>query len=393
MSTTKPTNTNVAANNAVARIPVYLLTGFLGSGKTTVLNHLVKQPELARTLVIINEFGAVSLDHLLVSHANEDIVVELGSGCLCCTIRGDLAKTLRDAPWRFARQGQRQFDRVIIETTGLADPAPILHTLFTDRNIFLQYRLQGVVTTIDAVNGAGTLDRHPEAQKQAGLADLLLLTKTDLPQAQPEAVQTLQQRLQQMNPQAQLIAVRDGDIAVTELLALDHIEPEFSTTPMDKWLNINSFVAQKSFAPVQPGMPRLALREMTVDTVQLAEVDLNRHDDHIQAHCFTFDTPFSAGRFEGWLQLIMQLMGHQLLRVKGIIHLKDHPGPMVIHGVQHIFHPAAFLPAWPDADRQSKVVFITYEIERSTLERTFELFLLDTPARPQASSDDATTAC
>ncbi len=176
------TNSTNNTNTTEARIPVYLLTGFLGSGKTTVLNHLVKQPELARTLIIINEFGAVSLDHLLVSHANEDIVVELGSGCLCCTIRGDLAKTLRDAVWRFARQGIRQFDRVIIETTGLADPAPVLHTLFTDRNLFLQYRLQGVVTTIDAVNGSGTLDRHPEAQKQAGLADLLLLTKTDLSQ-------------------------------------------------------------------------------------------------------------------------------------------------------------------------------------------------------------------
>lgn len=377
------TNSTNNTNTTKARIPVYLLTGFLGSGKTTVLNHLVKQPELARTLIIINEFGAVSLDHLLVSHANEDIVVELGSGCLCCTIRGDLAKTLRDAVWRFARQGIRQFDRVIIETTGLADPAPVLHTLFTDRNLFLQYRLQGVVTTIDAVNGSGTLDRHPEAQKQAGLADLLLLTKTDLSQAKPSAVQALQQRLQQMNPQARLIAVHDGALSAAELLALDHIEPEFSSTPMDKWLNIHAFTAQK--LSTAPGMNRLALREMTMDAAEVAEVDLNRHDDHIQAHCFTFETPFSAGRFEGWLQLIMQLMGHQLLRVKGIIHLKDHPGPMVIHGVQHIFHPAAFLPAWPDADRHSKLVFITYDIERSTLARTFELFLLE----GSTSADDS----
>jgi G3E family GTPase len=185
-----------------------------------------------------------------------------------------------------------------------------------------------------------------------------------------------------------LIAVHDGALSAAELLALDHIEPEFSSTPMDKWLNIHAFTAQKF--TTAPSMNRLALREMTVDAAEGAEVDLNRHDDHIQAHCFTFETPFSAGRFEGWLQLIMQLMGHQLLRVKGIIHLKDHPGPMVIHGVQHIFHPAAFLPAWPDADRHSKLVFITYDIERSTLARTFELFLLESPASSTASGQPQT---
>lgn len=374
-------------NTTEARIPVYLLTGFLGSGKTTVLNQLVKQPELARTLVIINEFGAVSLDHLLVSHANEDIVVELGSGCLCCSIRGDLAKTLRDATWRFARQGVRQFDRVIIETTGLADPAPVIHTLLTDRKIFLQYRLQGVVTTIDAVHGAHTLDRHPEAQKQVGVADLLLLTKTDLSQTKPSAKPALLQRLQQINPQARLLTVLDGALSAAELLALDHIEPEFSSTPLDQWLNIHALTAQKFVAA--PAINRLALREMVVDSAERSEVDLNRHDDRIQAHCFTFDIPFSAARFEGWLQLIMQLMGHQLLRVKGIIHLEDHPGPMVIHGVQHIFHPAAFLPAWPDADRQSKLVFITDDIERSTLARTFELFLFASPTHSTLSKASA----
>jgi len=373
------TTATTSAGLAASRIPVYLLTGFLGSGKTTVLNHLLKQAAMARTLVIINEFGAVSLDHLLVSHANEDIVVELGSGCLCCTIRGDLAKTLRDASWRYARNGVRQFDRVMIETTGLADPAPVLHTLLTDRSVFSQYRLQGVVTTIDAVNAMATLDRHPEAQKQAGLADLLLLTKTDLTEdaATDPALssQRLQQRLKRMNPQARLLQVQDGVLAATELLQLDHIEPALCATPMAQWLNIQAFAPQQPVTALRPGQSRLALREMNVATEAAATLDINRHDDHIQAHCFTFDSPFCAGRFEGWLQLVMQLMGHNLLRLKGIIHLKDHPGPMVIHGVQHIFHPAAFLAQWPDQDRQSKLVFITCDIDRATLARTFELFL------------------
>lgn len=373
--------THTSASQGTARIPVYLLTGFLGSGKTTVLNQLVKQADMARTLVIINEFGAVSLDHLLVSHANEDIVVELGSGCLCCTIRGDLAKTLRDASWRYARNGVRQFDRVIIETTGLADPAPVLHTLLTDRSIFSQYRLQGVVTTIDAVNATATLDRHPEAQKQAGLADLLLLTKTDLTvdvATDPElSLQRLKQRLKRMNPQARLLQIQDGALAAAELLQLDHVEPELSATPMAQWLNIQAFTPQQAFKALKPGQSRLALGEMNMTTEAGSRGDVNRHDDQIQAHCFTFDRPFCAGRFEGWLQLVMQLMGHNILRIKGIIHLKDHAGPMVIHGVQHIFHPPAWLAQWPEQDRQTKLVFITYDIDRATLAGTFALFLLD----------------
>jgi len=358
------------------RIPVYLLTGFLGSGKTTLLNHLVNQSAMSRTLVIINEFGSISLDHLLVSHANEEVVVELGSGCVCCTIRGDLAKTLRDITWRYSREGKRQFDRVIIETTGLADPAPIIHTLMTDRTIFTQFRLQGVVTTIDALHGATTLDRHPESLKQVAMADLLLLTKTDLPQLSPGALSDLQQRLHKLNPAAPLLQPLDGALDPTALLALDHIEPVHSVTPLGNWLNLKSFSAVNLNQAVQPG--RLFLREMATAAGGEGQSDtaaLNRHDDHIQAHCFTFSQPLTEGRFEGWLQMMMQLMGHNMLRIKGIIHLKGFAGPMIVHGVQHIFHPAAFLPAWPDDNRDSRLVFITYDIDRAALERTFELFL------------------
>jgi len=201
---------------ATPLIPISLLTGFLGSGKTTLLNYLVTQPALKDTLVIINEFGEIGLDHLLVAHSQEDIVVEMSSGCLCCTIRGDLKKTLKDITWRFAEGGQRKFNRVVIETTGLASPIPILHTLMTDSFIAAKYRLDGVITTIDAVNGNATLDEHTEALQQAAVADRLLLTKSDL--ADAAILEQLQSRLQQLNPAAKRIVSRQGQVAAEQLL-------------------------------------------------------------------------------------------------------------------------------------------------------------------------------
>lgn len=181
-------------------IPVTLMTGFLGSGKTTVLNHLVRQPELADALVIINEFGEIGLDHLLVAQSTENIITEMSSGCLCCTVRGDLIKTLRDITWRFARNGKRQFRRVLIETTGLADPAPIIHTLMTEPTLANRYRLDGIVVTIDGVTAEHTLNQYPEAVKQAAVADCLLLTKSDL--ITSENYSLLHERLNNINPSA-----------------------------------------------------------------------------------------------------------------------------------------------------------------------------------------------
>ena len=191
-------------------IPVTLLTGFLGSGKTTVLNHLVCQPELADALVIINEFGEVALDHLLVAHSTENLAMEMSSGCLCCTIRGDLVKTLRDITWRFSRNGRRQFQRVLIETTGLADPAPIIHTLMNHPQIASKYRLDGIVATMDVATGMHVLDQHQEALKQAAVADVLLLTKADL--AGEEQRVALLRRLEGINPAAPRWDVENGVI-------------------------------------------------------------------------------------------------------------------------------------------------------------------------------------
>lgn len=199
-------------------IPVTLLTGFLGSGKTTILNHLVAQPELADALVIINEFGEMALDHLLVAHSTENLVMEMSSGCLCCNIRGDLIKTLRDITWRFSREGQRQFRRVLIETTGLADPAPIIHTLMTEPQIVSQYRLDGIVATVDLSTGMHTLDQHPEALKQAAMADVLLLTKGDLVTEEERTI--LLCRLHNINPAAPRCLVNNGEIEPSKILDL-----------------------------------------------------------------------------------------------------------------------------------------------------------------------------
>ena len=197
-------------DESLQRLPVSVLTGFLGSGKTTVLNHLIQQPELSRTLVLINEFGEIGLDHDLVTHAKDEVVIEMASGCLCCTIRGDLAKTLREAPERFAREGKVWFDRVVIETTGLADPAPILHTLMTDPGVARHYRLDGVIATVDAFNGASTLNQQIESVKQAAMADRLLITKTDLVDA--DVLRGLQELLRDLNPAAPQIIAIDGAI-------------------------------------------------------------------------------------------------------------------------------------------------------------------------------------
>ncbi len=219
-------------------IPVSVLTGFLGSGKTTLLNHLVCSPEMNRALVIINEFGAISLDHELVARSNEDLVVEMMGGCLCCTIRGDLLATLRDAPWRFAREGTCWFDRVVIETTGLADPAPILHTLMTDNHLTTLYRLDGVIATVDAAVGMATLDAQEEAVKQAAMADRILLTKTDVASAPDRTA--LEARLRALNPAAPIIPVVDGKVDPAALFDAGLYNPETKSIDVQRWLRRKS---------------------------------------------------------------------------------------------------------------------------------------------------------
>jgi len=356
-----------------ALIPISLLTGFLGSGKTTLLNYLVAQPELKDTLVIINEFGEIGLDHLLVAHSQDEVVVEMSSGCLCCTIRGDLKKTLKDITWRFAEGGKRKFNRVIIETTGLASPIPILHTLMTDNFIASKYRLDGVITTVDAVNGNQTLDNHIEAVQQAAVADRVLLTKSDL--ADAAALQDLQARLQQINPGAQQILSQQGQVAPQQLLDAGLFRAADKTPDVERWLSEEAYEPPHTHGHDHAHDGHHHHHHHHKHAHEDHGHDINRHDDHIRAFCFSFDKPIEPHLFDEWLSLLVGFKGQNILRIKGIVNLAGEDKPTVIHGVQHIFHPTVTLPAWPSEDRRTRIVFITKDIERATIERSFTAFM------------------
>jgi len=335
-------------------IPVTLLTGFLGSGKTTVLNHILKQPGMAETAVIVNEFGEIAIDHLLVESATDDIVL-LNSGCLCCTVRGDVADTLLDLFVGRTSGKAPHFSRVVIETTGLADPAPILHTLISDPLVAARYSLDGVVTTVDAVNGAGTLDRQPEAVKQAAVADRLLLTKADL--ADADAARALRARLAVLNPSAPILPATQGEIDPALLFNLGFYDPQTKTVDVQRWLRDEAFEAGHAHHH---------------DDVSL---DVNRHDDRIRAFCITREQPISCAALSTWLDALATMRGDDLLRLKAIVALSDRPGePVVVHGVQHLFHPPVLLPQWPSDDHRTRMVFITRDLPQEAIEKTLAAF-------------------
>jgi G3E family GTPase len=344
----------MSPNEPPSLIPVTLLTGFLGSGKTTVLNHVLKQPEMTATAVIVNEFGEIGLDHLLVEQSSEDVVL-LNSGCLCCTVRNDIVDTLTNLFVDRVKGKIPFFTRVAIETTGLADPAPILHTLMTEPIVAARYMLDGVVTTVDAVNGAGTLDRQPEAVKQAAVADRLLLTKTDL--AEPAAQQGLEARLALLNPSAPIIPVAQGAVDPALLFNLGFFDPATKSVDVRRWLRDEAFEGGHG-------------HEHDED-----HPDVNRHDDRIRAFCITREQPISWAVLSGWLDGLATMRGDDLLRMKAIVALSDRPDqPVVLHGVQHLFHPPVLLPEWPSADRRTRMVFITRDLPREAIEATLTAF-------------------
>lgn len=342
-------------------IPVTLLTGFLGSGKTTLLNHLVCQPELADALVIINEFGEMALDHMLVAHSTENLVMEMSSGCVCCSIRGDLVQTLRDITWRYSRDGERWFKRILIETTGLADPAPIIHTLMTHPKVAPKYRLDGIVTTIDMATGMHTLDQHQEAIKQAAVADTLLLTKADL--VTEKQCNELLHRLDDINPAAPRWQVSNGKIAADKILNLGLFNAKTKQTDVARWLSEEAYADEHQHEHHHSHDHH--------ETHEHHHHDVNRHDDHIRAFCFTIDHPISEATLEDWIEVLMSFVGSRILRVKGILNIKDKAQPVAIHGVQHVFHPPVTLPAWPSEDHRSRLVFITHDVDKEVIEKTF----------------------
>jgi G3E family GTPase len=321
------------------RLPVTLLTGFLGSGKTTLLNAWLRSPELADAAVIVNEFGEVGIDHELIA-SSSDNTIELSTGCLCCTVHGDLVDTLRELIVRREKGEVRAFDRVVIETTGLADPAPVIQALMTFP-VARRFRLRQVVTTVDAANGARTLEQHPESIKQVAVADEIVVTKTDL---DPQAAGDLVRRLKRLAPGARIHASSPNMVpAPSDLATVDIYDPATKIPDVAAWLN----------AEAHPGH----------DGRQHAH-DINRHNAEIGSFVLAFNEPLAWEHVANWLDALVMGNGAELLRVKGILDIAGRERPIVVQAVQHLFHPPFELPAWPDGPRQSRVVFITRGLSR-----------------------------
>jgi G3E family GTPase len=325
--------------------PVNLITGFLGSGKTTLLQRLLADPALADSAVLINEFGEVGLDHHLLERIDETMVL-LPSGCLCCTIRGELAAAIAELHGRRESGTVPWFRRLVVESTGLADPFPILSTVQADPVLRHHFRPGNVVTTVDAVNGPAQLVRHRECAKQVAVADRLVLTKTDL--AQGEEVEALVGRLRNLNPTAPLWRAAEAPIDAAALLSHD----VFATAGRNE-----------------------AARRMFAGELAAGADGVPRHDEAIHAVALTFDGPVDWTLFGLWLSMLLNRHGERVLRVKGILNVDGSAAPVAVHGVQHLVHPPIHMAAWPDEDRTSRLVFIVDGLDRAALSRSLVAFL------------------
>jgi G3E family GTPase len=323
-------------------VPLTVLTGFLGAGKTTLLNRLVRLPALAGTAVLVNEFGEIGLDHILVDKVT-DATVLLPSGCLCCAVQGDLVRALRDL---VPRVNAKEVARVLVETTGLADPAPIVQSLMGDVSIALRFRLDGIVTAVDVVHAMGQLDTQEEAVRQIAMADRIVLTKTDMAHDRL----ALLPRLRALNPAAPVIVADHGALDPAAILDCGLFDASGKIGDVRRWLDAAAF----GDVPAK---------------------QTSRHDGSIHSFCLTFDQPLHWQGVGTCLEMLIGTRGESLLRVKGILNLVGQTRPVAIHGVQHLFHEPTLLDAWPEGDpRTSRIVFITRGLDRDTIEAGLKAF-------------------
>ena len=340
--------------NQISQISVTVITGFLGSGKTTLLSSILKKKEMQKTAVIINEFGEIGLDHALIEHTDENIV-ELQSGCICCTIQGDLNKTLIDLFDKMMNGKVSSFNRILIETTGLANPVPIIHTLMSSIELIRIYSLDGVITVVDSINGEKTLDLHEESLKQLALAEKIILSKTDI--VDKDEIKSLVYRIKDINPVSQIIFSKFGNIPLEEIFGLGAYDPYKKSEDVKKWLAAEKYKDKKHHH----------------------HHDVIRHNENIRAFSMMSENPVNMIAFSFFRDMITAALGANLLRMKGIVNIAGEERPAVIHGVQHIFHPVQWLETWPDNDRRTKLVFITQNIKKEQIEDFFRpLMGLDT---------------
>lgn len=367
-------------SSAGDRIPVSILTGFLGAGKSTLLNRVLKDPETSGTAVIINEFGEVGIDNFLVESSG-DALIELSNGCLCCTVRGELVDTLAYMMDGIQTGRLQPIRRVVIETTGLADPAPVMQSVMGNPVIAQNFELDGVVTVVDAVHGLATLDRHAEAVKQVAVADRLVISKLSLvdDHAGAGGIEALKARLRQLNPRAPFVDGDDESAGMASILANGLYDPTTKIADVDRWL-------RNEMTQGQDGQHHHSHTHRHGHGHDHHH-DVNRHGDDIRSFSLVHDRPIDPMAIEMFIDLLRSAHGEKLLRMKAIVALADNPQrPLVLHGVQGLFHPPQRLAKWPEGcDRRTRIVLITQGLPEAFVSDLFAAFVgeprIDRPDR------------